>query len=175
VTAIRRVAQGWLNVAHALSQLSGWLLIVLSLPIAFDVIARKLGHPTAWAFDVSLYLMVTIVYIGIADGIRTGVHFRVHLLLDRLPAIRPFLDGLDLVLIFAFGAALAWAGADLAWTSYTTNLVSTTLLHVPMFIPQLVLPIGGLSLALQALALAIVRPTAPDTKRHRIPRPGPLT
>lgn len=155
---VRRAALAWLDIAHALAQLSGWCLIALSLPIAFDVIARKFGHPTAWAFDVSLYLMVTIVYIGVADGIRTGVHFRVHLLIDRMPALRPVINSLDLVLVFLLGAGLTWAGGDLAWTSYTTHLVSTTLLHVPMFLPQLVLPIGGLSLALQAVALAIVRP-----------------
>lgn len=162
IAAVRAAAQAWLRAAHALSKFSGWCLIALSLPIAFDVIARKLGHPTAWAFDVSLYLMVTIVYIGVADGIRTGVHFRVHVLIDRMPKLRPLLDGLDLLLVFLLGAGLTWAGGDLAWTSYSTHLVSTTLLHVPMFLPQLVLPIGGASLALEALALAIVRPRTAD-------------
>jgi TRAP-type C4-dicarboxylate transport system permease small subunit len=151
---IRRVADAWLRVAEWLALASAVVLIALSLPIAYDVVGRKLSHPTSWAFDVSLYLMVTLVYLATAHAIRTGNHFRVHIVMDRFPRFRRWFDLFDYLCIFIFGVLLAVAGGGLAWTSFTTHLTSTTLLATPMFLPQLALPIGGIALALEAIALA---------------------
>ena len=152
---IRRVADAWLRIAEWLALASAVVLIALSLPIAYDVAGRKLSHPTSWAFDVSLYLMVTLVYLATAHAIRTGNHFRVHIVMDRFPRFRRWFDLFDYLCIFIFGVLLAVAGGGLAWTSFTTHLTSTTVLATPMFLPQLALPIGGIALALEAIALAI--------------------
>lgn len=153
-----RIARLWLRAGAGLANLSALVLYALPLVIAADVLLRKSGRSTIWGFDVSLYLMVWLVYLGMADGLRTGSHFRVHLIIDRFPKVRPMIDLFDYFVIFLFGATLAFAGSQLVWTSYTTGLRSTTLLQTPLWIPELVLPIGGIALALDAIALAIVGP-----------------
>lgn len=158
IRALRRAADGWLWFAQKLAYVSGALLILLSLPIAYDALARKAGHPTLWAFDISLYIMVAIIYVGVADGIRTGTHFRVHLLIERAPpGLANLLEYVDLAFVFAFGVVLTLAAGGLVRTSYTTHLLSTTLLAVPLFIPQVTLLVGGASLAIEAVALAVRR------------------
>lgn len=160
--ALLRAADGWLWFAEKLALVSGVLLIVLSLPIAFDALARKAGHPTLWAFDISLYIMVAIIYVGVADGIRTGSHFRVHLLIEHAPVrLANLLEFVDLAFVFAFGVVLTLAAGGLVRTSFITHLLSTTLLAVPLFIPQITLLVGGISLTLEAVALAIRRLLAP--------------
>jgi C4-dicarboxylate transporter DctQ subunit len=162
IGALRRAADRWLWCAEKLSYVSGALLILLSLPIAYDSLARKSGHPTLWAFDISLYIMVSVIYVGVADGIRTGAHFRVHLLIERAPPkLAELLEFVDLAFVFAFGIVLTLAAGGLVHTSYSTHLLSTTLLAVPLFIPQITLLIGGVSLALEAVALAVKRLTTP--------------
>ena len=167
IGALRRAADGWLWFSERLSYVSGALLILLSLPIAYDALARKAGHPTLWAFDISLYIMVAIIYVGVADGIRTGTHFRVHLLIERAPPrFAELLEFVDLAFVFAFGIVLTLAAGGLVRTSYSTHLLSTTLLAVPLFIPQITLLIGGVSLALEAVALAIKRLLTPREESH---------
>ena len=164
--ALRRAADIWLNVAEKLAYVSGALLILLSLPMAYDALARKAGHPTLWAFDISLYIMVALIYVGVADGIRTGTHFRVHILIERLPRLAGLFEYVDLFFVFAFGMVLTLAAGGLVFTSYTTHLLSTTLLAVPLFIPQITLLIGGVTLTLEAVALAIRRLTEPHEGSH---------
>lgn len=136
------------------------IVVALALPIAYDALARKAGHPTNWAFDLSLYLMVALVYLSAAGGIHSGHHFRVGLLTDRVPILARasrYVDGLSVLL---FGLALTVAGTNLVVTSYATNIRSTTLLAVPLYIPQMLLPIAGVAFCLQSIGLLL----APDNR-----------
>jgi TRAP-type C4-dicarboxylate transport system permease small subunit len=136
--------------------------VLLAFPIAYDALARKAGHPTAWAFDLSLYLMVALVYLSVAGGIHSGHHFRVGLLTDRvqfLARASRYVDGISILL---FGLALTIAGANLVATSYATNIRSTTLLSVPLYIPQILLPFAGIALCLQAIGVLLSPESEPE-------------
>jgi len=150
------------SVGNALAIVGAIIVVALALPIAYDAIARKAGHPTAWAFDLSLYLMVGLVYLSAAGGIHSGHHFRVGLLTDRVPILARasrYVDGFSVLL---FGLALTVAGANLVATSYATNIRSTTLLAVPLYIPQMLLPFAGVALCLQAVGLLLAPDNKPD-------------
>jgi C4-dicarboxylate transporter DctQ subunit len=152
---LRRTARLLFAAGSGLAVLATAVLLLLPVPIVYDSLGRKIGHPTTWAFDISLYLMVALVYFGVAHGLETGAHFRVHLIIDRLPPLaRAAADYLDVALTFAFGVVLFTAGGLLALTSFTTHLRSTTLLETPLWIPQVLLPIGGIAIVLEAVALA---------------------
>ncbi|MGH7714516.1 MAG: TRAP transporter small permease subunit [Vulcanimicrobiaceae bacterium] len=135
---------------------------MLAFPIAFDALARKAGHPTAWAFDLSLYLMVAVVYLSVAGGIHSGHHFRVGLLTDRVKLLARASRYVDGISVLLFGLALAIAGANLVATSYATNIRSTTLLSVPLYIPQLLLPFAGITLCLQGIGVLLSPESEPE-------------
>jgi TRAP-type C4-dicarboxylate transport system permease small subunit len=149
-------------VGNALAIAGAFIVVLLAFPIAFDAIARKAGHPTTWAFDLSLYLMVALVYLSVAGGIHSGHHFRVGLLTDRVPVLARASRYVDGISVLLFGLALTIAGANLVATSYATDIRSTTLLAVPLYIPQILLPIAGIVLCLQAIGLVLT----PETEPH---------
>ena len=66
-------------------------------------------------------------FIGAALGIRRGIHFAVHLVLDRMPrALRRSVLAAQCVLIVVFGALIAffgWQVAELNSQSFSPALV----------------------------------------------------
>lgn len=147
----------WSWFRFVLLVLSSVSIAVLTLPIVYNVIARKAGHPTIWSFEISLYIMTTAVYLAVAPGLTSGTHFRVTLLRDVWPKARPYLEVISKLIVLTFGVSLAVAGWEFAATSLATNRVSNTSLHVPLFLPQVFVPIGGLALAIEAFRLLFLQ------------------
>ena len=47
------------------------------------------------------------------------------------------------------------AGSYFAWYSFSNDILSDSLLAIPLWIPQLAIPLGGLGLFLQTLVVLI--------------------
>jgi TRAP-type C4-dicarboxylate transport system permease small subunit len=76
--AIKRISR-W--AAYAASLLGG-LLVLLVLA---EVVRRSvLGSSFLWAFEMSSWLLVAFIFLGMAYTLQTGGHVRVQLLTDRL-------------------------------------------------------------------------------------------
>lgn len=80
-------------VAAAIDRLSertgralSWLLPLMVLVIAFEVVARYLfSAPTIWAYDSALMLYAWLGLLGGAFAMKRGAHIRVDLFTARLP------------------------------------------------------------------------------------------
>lgn len=128
---------------------------LLPFPIAYDAIARWMGHPTIWVFEVSLYGFIAAGFLANALALSSGSHFRITLLGHLFPRARPWLDLFALLVTFAFALVLVYATLRFAHYSWSYGIRSNSLLSVPQFIPQLVLPLGALALALETVALLL--------------------
>ena len=135
-------------------------VMLLALPILYDVALRTAGHPTVWGFEVTLYALMIGGFLANGYALRAGYHFRVKALLQFFPRGRRALNRFALAVTFGFGLLVAWSGALLVLYSYTHDVRAPTLLNTPLYLPQLVIPLGGLALALQALVFLITG-TAP--------------
>lgn len=141
-------------------KVTGWssaiAILLMTLVVGYDVFARFVGHPTIWAFDVSLYLLIWMSFLGAAYGLRKGSHFRVTILTSRISERKArFLEiGFSLLgigfCIFFFQASLCTM-----LISTSQNLHAPTLLYAPLWIPQLALPVGSLFLCLAFLQLMV--------------------
>jgi TRAP-type C4-dicarboxylate transport system permease small subunit len=79
------------------------------------------------------------------------VLFRVSFLYDRFPrALQRALAIVYLAATMAFCAVMLWFTALMVWSSYTRGKVAATELQTPIYLPQMVLPIGFLVLLLLA-------------------------
>ena len=67
------------------SSLCGWLLAVLMVIICFDIIMRTIGHPILGVAELSMIIMLTTVYFGLANCEQVHGHIVVDFLLDRVP------------------------------------------------------------------------------------------
>ena len=104
---------------RAASQLVEGLLLVmmvlLSLDVFLGVFSRYvIGRTFTWYDEIARLLFVWIVFLGAAVGVRRGVHFRLHLLVDRLsPAVQRAAQLLGVLALIAFGLLLIQQGGKL--------------------------------------------------------------
>lgn len=134
---------GWVGIA---------ILGVLSFPVAYDAVARSFGAPTIWVFETSLYAFIAAGFLANALALRTGAHFRITFIGHAWPAARPWLDRFALLMTLVFAVVLIYATSRFVLYSYAFGIRSNSLLSVPLFVPQLAMPLGGLALALQTIA-----------------------
>ncbi len=147
----------WLlsKAGEVLGGVSALIVMLLAVPVIYDAVARDVGHPTTWGFEITLYALIAAAYLANADALKHGHHFRVRVMLTIFPRAARYLDWLAWGTTLVFGAVIAVAGAMFVLYSYANDIHAPTLLGTPLFVPQLAIPLGGAALVLQALALLL--------------------
>ncbi len=148
-------------VGRGMTAVSIVLMALLCLPIAYEAVARAFGAPTLWVFETTLYALIFIGFLGNALAVQSRAHFRVTLLITLFPRFRRGLDLIAHLSTMGFALLLIGTGAYFAWYSWSNAILSATLLDVPLWIPQLAIPIGGLGLFLQSLVVLVAGDDGP--------------
>lgn len=143
------------QLGNALGHVSVAIIALLAFPVLYDVVARAAGHPTIWAFETTLYALIAGGFLANAYALKSGNHFRVKILLTLFPRYRTFFNRLSLIITFLFSVIIVVAGGMLAHYSFVNDIRSPTLLNTPQYLPELVIPLGGLALAVQSLSLLL--------------------
>jgi len=149
-------------VTRALTMVSAAIIGVLAFLVSFDAITRALRVPTIWVFDVSLYLLIAVGFLGSAYALRSGSHFRMVIFVDMMgPHGRRWMDRIAYFATFTFAVMMTWLTAGYVLDNYNAGFTSGTILDAPLWIPQSVMPVGALVLALEALS-SLIRDDYPD-------------
>lgn len=127
------------------------LMLFLAIPIAYEAIMRSFGYPTIWVFETTLYVFIFLGFLGNVLAIKAGAHFRVTFIPELFPRARRAFDLLAHFSVLLFAVLIIASGTYFAWYSWSNEIVSDSLLEIPMWIPQLSVPLGGLGLFLQTL------------------------
>ncbi|PKN70377.1 MAG: TRAP transporter small permease [Deltaproteobacteria bacterium HGW-Deltaproteobacteria-12] len=147
-----------INTIDTLSGIGGWLaagFMSIALLMALAEIATRsfLGRTLYIADEYAGYLMALMTLIGLAYTLRERGHIRmmflVHMLKGRAKTIYSMIC---LVVGFLFCIAFVWFTWDFFWDSVVNKTQSMQLSETYLAIPQAVLPLGGILLALQFLA-----------------------
>ena len=164
---VRRLAM--LGIALAgISLLGSLVLVVYSVAMRYF-----LNQPAAWVDELVGYLLVACVMLAAADALLEGEHLAVDLVTERLGARGKrltLLAGLAAVALSAL--LLAIEGYDMVAFSRMVGLMSNGYMATPMWIPQLLVPIGAalmLLAALVAMASALRSPNAPPPDSNHPP------
>lgn len=119
-------------------------MVLIALLTLAQILGRLLGVLVLDAGDFAGYAMAGSIFFALAHTLRTGGHIRVNLLLIRLPGrLRHAAE------IWCLGAAVALSGmfaifsAKMVMDSYAFNDVSTGMVPIPLWIPQLTMPLGA--------------------------------
>lgn len=155
---MRQASRAFTLAARCICGVSAVLVLVLPLPVLYEIIMDQLQQPPVWVFEMTGYAIIMIAFCASGYGLRTGHHFRVALLAQKCPAAATPLRLLSAVLELCFGLLLAWAGWMQAHDSYLQGVTSDTLLQIPQVWPQLALPAGGVAIALQGLGNLLAAP-----------------
>lgn len=126
------------------------VFILLFVMFATTLVATIMRYVPAfpgliWGEEVTRYASIWMVFLASAIGIRRGVHLGVDVFALLLPAqIRRFVTIAGLLLIFIFEWVLVYFGAIM--TVSNMDQMSSAL-EMPMGLPFLAIPVGGLLMA----------------------------
>lgn len=129
------------------------LVIILAFPITYNATVREFHRPTIWVFEVVGYLLIAAGFLGNPVAMKSGAHFRVTLLQQWFPGLRRILNIFSLLMTLLFALLLVGTGIYFVWYSWSNHILSGTILDVPLWIPELGIPLGGIGLFLQTLVL----------------------
>lgn len=134
--------------------ISAFLILVVLCLTTYSVFMRYvLNRPPVWIDDLTGYVLVALVMFGVTEAYRGGNHISIDLLTGRLPrSLRKVQTIWSDVCVIAFAAVLivsTWHAIDFAisFDSYTSGSI-----EIASWIPQVPLLVGGVLLALFAVA-----------------------
>lgn len=133
--------------------LAGFCMIA-SLTICFvEVVTRYFfSYSAYWAQEYVLYFMVWAIFLGTSSVLKKDKHVRLELFVGLMPEkVRKFWDIVCYVIILVFGVFFFISGVQTVRDSYIRHYVSTSLAKTPIWIPQLILPISGVTFTLRAV------------------------
>jgi C4-dicarboxylate transporter DctM subunit len=114
------------------------------------------NSPTVWVMEISIYVTLVSTFLSLAYTLRQKAHVKVDFITN-------YLSGRTLILLEIFTSLLSilfclilgWEGAKMALTAYQNWEVSPSVLRVPVFIPQIFIPLGTILLTLEFIRLLI--------------------
>lgn len=164
------------RLSWAAALVSGLAALIIAVSISVDVLLRYFFNaPLLFVDEVASFLLVLVIFGGLAYTFRMGGHVRVDLVTTHLPpAVRAWLRAGGLLLGIAFILLVSWTTLQSALTAYRYGRVSTVMLY-PLWLPMLLIPAGLLLMSavmLGALRRQLRAALGPPAGRDEVP-PAP--
>lgn len=127
--------------------------IILTFSVIYEVIARSiLNKPTIWSLEIVTYMISCVAFFGSAYVLRINKHLEINLFTKILPiTVRLIFNLIANIIAFIFCFIAFYYGCKLINLSYILGVVSVSELRVPLWIPQMTVPIGFFALSLEFL------------------------
>jgi C4-dicarboxylate transporter DctM subunit len=151
----RRFIAGWDKTENWISALLLASALVLSM---YGVIARYVLHlPLDWSDETAVWIIVWCAFFGFSALIKIDEHIRVDVLLLRLSEKRQnILHFYNTLIGLAFIVVTIWGGLSAVQEAHTKKVVSESAMRIPMYIPYLIVPGGGILLGLRLIERLIM-------------------
>lgn len=131
-----------------LSDFAGFIsavaLAIMTGVVVYEVVSRYVFNaPTSWVTEISTYLFVAIVFLGLGSAQRANAHVQVEILVNVLePRQRAWLETVTLWLGLVFVAFAVWHMARFTFLEYVHDARDWGLLGTPQWLPQLPMTVG---------------------------------
>jgi len=120
------------------------VMVAMMLLITVEVACRNLLNLSLqFADEISGYLLVAVTFLGIGISLKEGSLFRVDFLYARFSArLKAFLEFLFALLSLAFILLTQYQILRFLMSSIKRSITAPTLLATPLYLPQIVMPVG---------------------------------
>lgn len=152
------------------------LILMMVLTVA-DAGGRYLfASPVTAAYEITeFYLMMAVVFFGLAGTERVDGHVRVDILLNLMPVrLRLGLDVIYMIAAALLFGAIAWKSGDTAWMNFKANRWTGGAMPLPTAPSWALVSIGSAVLALRLTlrGIALV-PHVVDGRMPVLPHDAP--
>ncbi|MSP11154.1 MAG: TRAP transporter small permease subunit [Pelagibacteraceae bacterium] len=129
-------------------------LILLFLTVFYEVNARSLfNKPTIWATEFVGYFLLSASFIGSSYTLKKNKHLVIDLLLLRLKKKKKLLlEFIANLISLIFCILVVLYGLKLVQISYFLGVVSVSELRIPLWIPNLIIPLSFLFLSFEFIS-----------------------
>ena len=136
----------WLDTLYLGAALLGAAFTVgIGVLITLQIVGRQWGVQVKGADDLTAWSVVATGFLPLAYTFRNAGHIRVTLLVESLSGMaRSVLEFLVLALAAFFVGYLCYSSFDMVWDSIRFGDLSQGLIVIPIWIPQLSMPLGTL-------------------------------
>lgn len=134
--------------------LIGGLFLTLAVFIVVaEIIGRNLfEYSMVGADEIASYAVIWSVFFTASIGVKRNIHVRIDVLFFLVPpAVARYIDALGTLISLAFTSYLTYSGWALMQESIMFGEMTMTMLRLPLWIPQAILPIGGFLLSVRLL------------------------
>lgn len=154
----------FLTLIDRLSRLAETLAVALIFGycalMLVEVVARAQASSFSFTWEFSQYAMAAIFALASGPALRAGTHVRISLLTEILPeGAAKWLDAAANLVALGIVAAIVMAMGTKVSTSFTRNILATSVTQSPLWIPQAIVLWGLAQLWLDLLARFIRRVT----------------
>ncbi len=143
---------GWVVDSSAFGAAS--IVVILMVLVVSDIFGRKvLNKPIPMSYEVAAFMLVFIVFMGLAYSQRQRAHIRVEFLTLRMsPRNRAIMDLLAYTLGVAIYGAIFYQTFKWSYHSFEIGEHVAGLINIPKWPSQFALVFGALLLSLQFLS-----------------------
>ena len=141
-----------------LAEFSGWIVFLMMFCISYDVFMRYFFNmPTTWAFEISTYMMVLVVFLSAPWTLPAGGHVNVDIVIRNLSAKkRAVVDIFTSLMAIFYLSLFTWQALRYTYEAWSEGIRSTEYLAWPLWPIRVFLVIGGFFLLLE-FVLKIIR------------------
>ncbi|TWT27245.1 TRAP transporter small permease [Planomicrobium sp. CPCC 101110] len=142
-------------------------LIAMVALIFGQVVGRYVfSNAPSWTEELARYIHIFQVWIGASYAVKLREHIRVEAFIGLFKGVpRKILETLSALIWFALALFLAYFGTQLVLSSLDNGQV-TPAMQLPMWIPFLAIPLGGIGMAIR-LVQQIVQIWRGDYEMHK--------
>jgi len=140
------------NVNQFLSGLAGWLLFAMMMLLVADVITRSFNMPLQLMAELSVFVMMIVIYLGFSRCEEHDEHVRLEFAVNALPKRAKFIvaSAAQFLAVAVIGLMLYAVTSD-AWTSYLTGSAIEGTVDMPIWPTKFVMVIGMVFFLLQGI------------------------
>ena len=143
---------GWVVNSSAFGAAS--IVVILMVMVVADIFGRKvLNKPVPMSYEVGAFMLVFIVFMGLAYSQRQKAHIRVEILTLRMPPrARAAMDLFAYTLGIVIYGAIFYETFKWSYHSFQIGEYVAGLINIPKWPSQFALVFGALLLSLQFLS-----------------------
>ena len=169
---------GWLVNSSAFGAAS--IVVILMALVVADIFGRKvLNKPVPMSYEVAAFMLVFIVFLGLAYSQRQRAHIRVEILTLRMsPKGRAIMDLIAFTLGIAIYGTIFYQTFKWSYHSFEIGEYVAGLVNIPKWPSQFAVAFGALLISLQFISdwvnrfaevLALFREPAPAAEPLPVP------
>ncbi len=145
------------TINRILALIAAWLFFIAGWLITYEVVSRYIfNEPTIWGAELAQLLLLWATFLGMGYLLQKRQHIRITVLFPFMPPpVRRGCEAISLLLIAALTVSVIYYGYDIALDSFVRGRSTGTMLNIPNWWSEAVIPAGFLMLLLQTVAEVI--------------------